>query len=104
MSKSKEQAYVNILAQLPFDASIIKRLDRAKNEVLSYGYSITVLFEKKGIKRYKITKASTSLLEDNGHSYSVTNTTCSCPDFDSARSGLCKHRLAVMLLEEMERD
>lgn len=104
MSKTKEQAYVNILAQLPFDASIVKRLDRAKNDVLSYGYTVEVMFKKGGVTRYKISKASTSLLENNEHAYQVTNTSCNCPDFNTARSGLCKHRLAVMILEEMNKD
>lgn len=100
--KTKDQAYVTIAQQLPLDEKIMQRLDRAKNSVLSYGYDIKATHvDGHGRMIYRISKASTALLEDNGHAYEVTSNTCNCPDYETARAGLCKHRLAVMILEEM---
>lgn len=101
--KSKDQAYVDIAAQLPNDAAIMKRLDRAKNDVLSYGYDVVQAgIAVDGKRLYFVSKASTTLLEDTSARYEVTNKTCTCPDYETARAGLCKHRLAVMILQEME--
>jgi predicted nucleic acid-binding Zn finger protein len=33
-----------------------------------------------------------------GSTYIVDGQTCTCPDFETVRAGLCKHRLAVKLL------
>lgn len=102
---TKKQAYINVLERLPFDPKIVQRLDRASEQVLGYGYEVKHAgIATSGERLYYISKASTSLLDDNGHTYGVTNKTCNCPDFETARAGLCKHRLAVMLLEEMELD
>lgn len=103
--KTKDQAYVTIAQQLPLDEKIMQRLDRAKNDVLSFGYDIKITRTNDRRQMvYLISKASTTLLEDNGHTYTVTSNTCNCPDYETARAGLCKHRLAIMILEEMERD
>lgn len=37
-----------------------------------------------------------------GKSYAVTTTSCSCPDFSRAPSGLCKHRLALGMVRMAE--
>lgn len=102
MAKPLNIAVLNVAATLPIDDSAVsRRLDRAENDILrGYGYSIA---ETGRAGQYCITKASTSLLEDNEHSYIVSSQSCNCPDFESARGNLCKHRLAVMILEEMQR-
>jgi hypothetical protein len=103
--KSRDQAYVVIAQQLPLDEKIMQRLDRAKNDVLGYGYDVMATeVNPFGRMVYRVSKASTTLLEDNGHTYTVSNTSCNCPDYETARGGLCKHRLAIMILEEMERE
>ena len=103
--KTKDQAYVSISQQLPLDEKLLKRLDRAKNDVLSYGYDVLCIgIDADGAKLYQISKASTTLLEDTSKSYEVTHSTCTCPDYPEARAGLCKHRLAIMILEEMEKE
>jgi hypothetical protein len=97
--KSLWQAYLNVSACLPIEDKKVKdRLDRGLGILQSYGYSL----EKNSDNSYTIRKASTSLLEDVSAQYTVTSESCSCPDFPSARGGLCKHRLAVMILNEQE--
>ena len=97
------EAYLNVAKNLPTDPTIKARLDRAYDIVRSdgSGYSIQLPLGKDS--PYIVYKASTSLLEDTSHYYYVTSSTCDCPDFRSARAGLCKHRLAIMMLEAMER-
>lgn len=90
------QAYLKVKAGLPDDVTCYKRLDRALDIVQGFGYEITVHPEDSNI--YVVKKASTSLLEDNSHQYHVTDVDCDCPDFEKARAGLCKHRLAVKIL------
>ena len=36
--------------------------------------------------------------------YTVDAEGCSCPDVSRARAGLCKHRIATMLMVEMEKE
>jgi predicted nucleic acid-binding Zn finger protein len=98
MAKSKSDAIAAVLDKLPQDdLSVLARLERANKDVLGYGYDIT--FHD---GNYFVSKLSTSLLEDNSNTYIVDNVSCTCPDFEKARGNLCKHRLAIMILEEMQ--
>ena len=102
---TKKDAIATLLSELPDDPSVIKRVERAADILQSYGYSIlqhTEFDGKETWQGYLVQKASTSLLEDNSVTYRVDKVSCTCPDFASARAGLCKHRLAIMLLETME--
>jgi hypothetical protein len=100
---SLEQAYFNLTLQLPVeDKTVSDRLNRAYSILNGYGYNITQVNNHGGMKQYKVSKLSTSLLEDNSVNYYVTNRSCTCPDYEKARAGLCKHRLAVMIKEEMD--
>jgi regulatory protein YycI of two-component signal transduction system YycFG len=97
-----QQAYRIVNNKIPVsDIKVQQRLDRAYN-IICYngeGYQIKRMDEGE----YEIHKASTSLLEDTSIYYEVTTMTCTCPDYDKARGNLCKHRLAVMMLVEMEK-
>ena len=93
------QAMATIGSKIPInDEGVKKRLDRAYDIVTAGGYEVTM--EEPGL--WRVSKASTSLLDDTSAVYAVTDKICSCPDFDTARAGLCKHRLAVKLLTLME--
>ena len=99
-----QQAYLNISSKIPVDDIKVKqRLDRGYDMVRLNGQGYTIVGYV-DLGQWQVHKASTSLLEDNSHSYDVSLTDCTCPDFTSARGGLCKHRLAVMLLTEMEKE
>ena len=100
--KTISQAYLDLSLRLPIeDDSVQKRLHRAHNDVLNpQAYNIT----KTGDGLYTIRRYTTSAFEDNSVEYLVSSKSCTCPDFEKTRAGLCKHRLAVMLLEEMEKD
>lgn len=95
-----QEAFLALSQKLPKDEALLKRLDRAYSIVDGYGYTIT--HEGEGL--YRVEKASTSLFTDESRVYTVTNKTCSCPDFEKVRAGMCKHRLAVRLLEMMNND
>lgn len=101
MGKTLNEAMYNLSERLPIEnIDVRKRLDRAYDIVrmLGSGYEL----KKKG-DRYEMYKESTSLLTDNSVTYTITNTSCSCPDANSPyQARICKHRLAVMLIEEME--
>jgi hypothetical protein len=103
---SLEQAYFSVTMQLPVeDKSVSDRLTRAYNILSQPGYSITYGGSIDGRKVYDVIKLSTGILTSNDDShYVVTNQDCTCPDYEKARAGLCKHRLAVMIKEEMLRD
>ena len=99
--KSIHEAYIAVSGRVPIeDIKVLQRLDRGKGILDSYGYSV----DKQGDNSYLVKRASTSLLEDNSATYTVDQTSCTCPDFETARGGLCKHRFAVMLLQEMEQE
>lgn len=99
--KSLRQAYFDLSLRLPVeDIKVLQRLDRGYDITQSYGYTI----DKVSSSDYHIHRESTSLLDDNAITYIVTKDSCTCPDYETARGGLCKHRLAVMLLEEMMKD
>lgn len=95
------EAAKKVEAGLPLeDKQVFKSWQKAYNEVLlGYGYELT---HWRGGK-YCVQKASTSLLEDTSARYDVTAQSCTCPNFPKTRGGLCKHRLAVMVLEEMRK-
>src|SRR5205814_7501672 len=94
-----QQAYLNVSLLIPVeDIKVKQRLDRAYDILVGYGYEISPV-DNKGA--YTVRKASTTLLEDNSAEYKVTDSECTCPDFESARGNLCKHRLAIMIMEEM---
>ena len=98
MSKNIVEAYLALSERLPVEDSKVKdRLDRGYAILSDYGYEI-----KREKESYRVEKLSTSLLEDNSVVYKVDEESCTCPDFGTARGGLCKHRLAIMLLEEMD--
>lgn len=107
MAKTIAQAYLDVSLRLPVeDIKVKQRLDRAYEIVNGHGYEITVsailISNDATLKQYEVNKASTSLLADTSAKYIVTNKQCTCPDFETARSNLCKHRLAIMLIEEMQ--
>jgi predicted nucleic acid-binding Zn finger protein len=99
---------LNVSAKLPIDdKKISDRLNRAYDIVrmLGSGYSIKREIERDNdVVYYTVHKESTSLLEDNSVYYTVIEDMCSCPDAPTARGNLCKHRLAVKLIEEMGRN
>ena len=127
---SLQQAYLNVASTQPTSEDVKRRLDRAYDIVRTQGgYEITKHESSRGICTvcssevlgyvcnihgddylsrqcyivYKVHKASTSLLDDNSIVYTVDSTSCTCPDFMSARGGMCKHRLAVAMTIEMEK-
>jgi len=100
--KSQEQAYLDVSLRLPIGIPSVKqRLDRAMEQVLAPGYQVAMVRYNPSV--YLISKESTSVAQEHGVTYTVTAQDCTCPDFQSAYGSLCKHRLAVMILEEMER-
>ena len=95
------QAYLNLSNKLPLDDVKVKqRLERAYDIVNGYGYVLERLSTDTNAE-YVVDKASTTLLDDNSVQYQVTKQSCDCPDSPTARGGLCKHRLAVLIVEEM---
>ena len=101
--KTLMQAYLDVSLKIPIeDVKVLQRLDRAEGLLKSYGYSVTEAgIDSAGNKLYHIFKASTTLLEDTSVQYEVSSASCTCPDYPSARGNLCKHRLAIMIKEEM---
>ena len=104
--KTLAQAYLDLSMKIPVeDIKLKQRLDRAYEMYNSYGYDITeVGIDSDSTVLYHVHKASTSLLESNSVTYEVSTKDCTCPDYPSARGNLCKHRLAVMLVEEMKKE
>jgi SWIM zinc finger len=99
--KTLREAYFELSTKLPIeDIKVKQRLDRGYDILLSYGYSVSNL--SNGV--YTVSKASTSLLEDTSVEYIIDlkEHSCTCPDYPTARAGLCKHMLAVKLKVLME--
>lgn len=92
------QAFLVLRESLPSDEAVLRRLDRGYDIVRKRGYEIS----KFNDQTWKVHKASTSLLEDTSAVYYVDDKECSCPDYQQAPAGLCKHRLAIKLLVLME--
>jgi hypothetical protein len=88
-------AYVETLLPID-DINVKKRFDRGYNIVVGTGGYELVCVDA---ATWHIYRASTSLLEDNSAVYKVdvVDKTCTCPDYNTARAGLCKHRIAVMI-------
>ncbi len=102
---TRQQAYQIVAAKIPTDdPTIVRRLDRAWSMIIGYGYEFIPHNAEYHTKYWTVEKLSTSITEDNGHKYTVDDIACTCPDYQSARGGLCKHRLAVMILTEMGED
>ena len=102
-----QEAYLSIASKLPTDPNVKARFDRGYDivrELDKNGYSV-VKVRTIGQYVYYVSKLSTSLVEDVSRKYVVDTVkkTCTCPDFETARGGLCKHRFAIMLMEEMEK-
>lgn len=97
------QALLNVSARIPVnDPAVQTRLDRAYDICISNGYTLTCSADG----TWSVYRESSSLLSDNSLTYTVSQEHgCTCPDADletgRARAGLCKHRLAVMIKEEM---
>lgn len=103
--KTLPQALAIIESRLPVeDINIKRRVQRAYDICISHGYTISLVENQiaKNAAVYRVYKASTSLLEDSSAMYIVDDTSCTCPDFEKVRAGLCKHRIAVMLVKEMQ--
>lgn len=97
------EAVAIIEAELPIeDINIKRRVERAYGIVTSQGYTV----HQVSADVWHVSRASTSLFEDNSQTYKVSlpEHSCTCPDFGSVRGGLCKHRIAVMILQEMQRE
>jgi len=98
------EAYLAVSERIPIeDIKVKQRLDRAYDIIRANGsgYTITRYNTTEGDK-YRIFRASTQLLEDNSAVYTTDTKSCTCPDAEKCRAGLCKHRLAIMLLVEMQ--
>lgn len=104
--KSLSQALFILTTKLPMeDIKVKQRVERAYDIVrqLGSGYNISPMVNPAtGETFYQVYRESTSLLEDNSVYYTVNQQGCTCPDAMTARAGLCKHRLATMLIEEMQ--
>lgn len=99
-----QQAYLNVSAKIPVeDTKVKQRLERAYDIVQcnGSGYVITKSMLQ-GEYVWHIHKASTSPTDASAVSmYTVDSEGCNCPDAITARAGLCKHRLATMMMREM---
>lgn len=101
-----QQAFLNVSQRIPTnDGNISKRLNRAYDIIKGTVQDNIYAIEGNGYQTYTIKKTHSSLFGEETTEYTVNiyDKTCSCPDFETARSGLCKHRLAVMILMEMQK-
>lgn len=93
-----QQAVSILEGKLPIeDIQVKRRIDRAYDILRMPGYEIT----PQDNDTWLVDKLSSSLTDDTSVQYTVTDDSCTCPDFTTARAGLCKHRLAVQLLQIM---
>jgi len=103
MAVTQMEAYLRVAERLPIDdPSVLRRLERADRDILSgYGYDITPCALDQ--HKYCVTKLSTAPMGtgEGDTVYIVSRDACTCPDVSTARAGLCKHRLAIMIYEEM---
>lgn len=104
MSMTLHEAFIAVGVTLPLHTkSVSDRLNRAY-DIVRMSDSEYMLLKTAGADgdHWHITKASGSLVGEDSH-YTITPTAgCSCPDaIERAEGGLCKHRLAVRLLEAM---
>lgn len=102
--KTAQIASEVVASRLPMeDRKVADRFHRGKEIINGYGYEVELVLVDGRDRVYKVERLSTSLLEDNSAVYRVTLRECDCPDFRAARAGLCKHRIAVLIREEMDR-
>jgi hypothetical protein len=95
------EASAVLARKLPLEnPSLRRRFDRAYDMIRMPGYELT----RQPDGSYIVEKLSSSLIEDTSALYYVTDTSCTCPDYQNLLQGLCKHRLAVMLLEAMNEE
>jgi len=102
--KSLMQAMIDVGARLPLtDMKVKQRFERAY-EIARCLLTTNGGYEVKEITpgNYDMHRVSSSLLEDNGVHYTVNRERCTCPDYETARAGLCKHRMAIMLIEDVK--
>jgi hypothetical protein len=96
------EATAQVQRALPMeDPGIARRFDRAYDIVIADGgYELV----QHSAAIWLVNRASTSLFIDNAMEYVVDTAakTCTCPDFSSVRAGLCKHRMAVMIMCAMQ--
>jgi hypothetical protein len=100
-----QQAFLTVASKIPVeDIKVKQRLDRAYDIVQcgGSGYAITKSLRHNEYA-WHVHKASTSPLDTTATMYTVDGEGCSCPDAVSARAGLCKHKLATMIVAEMEK-
>jgi SWIM zinc finger len=92
------EAFLKVSGDIPVsDPKVEQRLGRAYDIVRTDGHAYAITPEGEGV--YTVFRASTSLTTDNAIGYVVDATTCTCPDYPTARANLCKHRLAIRLYE-----
>lgn len=93
------------------DETVRARLHRAYDIVRQNGSGYVITKSNSTVNAleggyvWHVHKASTAPAfssDDSSAFYTVDSSGCNCPDVERARAGLCKHRLATMLLQEME--
>jgi hypothetical protein len=93
------EASAALARKLPLEnPSLRRRFDRAYDMIRMPGYEL----KKQPDGCYIVEKLSSSLIDDTSALYYVTDTSCTCPDYQTLLQGLCKHRIAIMLLELIE--
>lgn len=105
--RTLQQAFLNVSARIPTeDIKVKQRLERAYDIVACNGSGYVVTKSMlQGVYVWHVHKASTSPTDTAASSmYTVNADGCSCPDAITARAGLCKHRLATMIVSEMEKE
>lgn len=100
-----QQAYLNVSKRIPVeDIKVKQRLERAYDIVAAHGsgYAVTKsMLHNEYV--YHVHKASTNATDTSAtRMYTIDADGCNCPDAITARAGLCKHKLATMIVKEME--
>jgi hypothetical protein len=106
MSKNMVVVIAELTSELPAIPALERRIQRAVNDII-LGEGIRYSTMKLGDAEYTIHRYTTSMFEDNATDYEVKREgrytwVCNCPDYEKAPFNLCKHRLAVTILEGME--
>lgn len=99
-----QQAFLTVANKIPVeDIKVKQRLDRAYDIVQcnGSGYAVTKSLRHSEYV-WHVHKASTSSLDSTPTMYTIDTDGCSCPDAITARAGLCKHKIATMIVAEME--
>ncbi len=91
--------YNEMKGEMPAQDSILARLQRGRDILLDWGYDV-----REAGNVWHVEKASTSPVITTPTCYVVTKDSCSCPDYDTAVGGLCKHRFAVKILERVQHE